>query len=279
METNNSSETKQIIDLASQIKPIEISSEKHIKRVALPPGWNLNQSDDEHLLPVPARKKGNIQMDDVDSFIKYITRHKIVGITTVYCMADYARGSVSFRAVINDHDGAEDGQQWRDFVASYTPKPSVEWIRWLTANKQPLSQSEFAMFIEDNLADIAAVDSMPTGQQLLEMALSFQANQEMKYKSSIRLQNGGVNMSFVQDDDNQTLVNMQMFEKIAIGIPAFWNGDAYQINARLRYRVKEGSLKFWYELIREDRVLQDATENLIEKIKTETGVDLYFGKP
>ena len=85
-------------------------------------------------------------------------------------------------------------------------------------------------------------------------------------------------MSFVQDDDNQTLAQMKLFEKIAIGIPVFWNGDAYQITARLRYRVKEGRLTFWYELIRHDKVLEDATKTLINKIQDATGVPLYFGR-
>ena len=154
----------------------------------------------------------------------------------------------------------------------------MEWNRWTGNDTEPLSQTGFAMFIEDNLADIAAVEGMPTGQQLLEMATSFQANQDMRFKSAVRLQNGGVNMSFVQDDDNQTLAQMKLFEKIAIGIPVFWNGDAYQITARLRYRVKEGRLTFWYELIRHDKVLEDATKTLINKIQDATGVPLYFGR-
>lgn len=86
-------------------------------------------------------------------------------------------------------------------------------------------------------------------------------------------------MSFVQDDDNQTLTTMKLFEKIAIGIPIFWGGDAYQITARLRYRVKEGRLTFWYELIRPDKILEDATKTLINKIKVSTGVPLFFGQP
>ena len=67
---------------------------------------------------------------------------------------------------------------------------------------------------------------------------------------------GGVQMSFVQDDDNQTLEKMQLFERFSIGIPVFWNGDAYRLDARLRYRVREGVLKFWYELIRPEKCLK-----------------------
>lgn len=278
LELRNS-ETQAIIDLASSIKPIEVISQDHIKRIALPPGWEMQERDDERMLSQPARKRGTVILDDSDSLIEYINRHKIAEQTTIYCQADYGAAKVLFNCIINDHCGEQDGQQWRDYRAQYEPKQSVEWKRWIGNDKNLFSQFEFATFIEDNLQDIAAVDGLPTGQQLLEMALSFQATQDMKYKSAIRLQNGGINMSFVQDEDNQTLTTMKLFEKVAIGIPVFWNGDAYQITARLRYRVKEGVLKFWYELIRPDRVMEDATDTLIKQINISTAAPLYFGTP
>lgn len=271
-------EAQSIVDLASKIQPVEIVSHGHVKRVALPPDWDLQEKNDENLLPQPFRKEGIIILDDQDSLVDYINRHKIPDLTTIYCRADYLKSEVIFHCIINDHGGAADGQQWRDHIAVYTPIFSEEWRRWTAHNKQPLSQLDMAMFIEENLQDIAASEGFPTGQQLLEMATSFQASQDMRFKSAIRLQNGGVNMSFVQDDDTQTLAQMKMFEKIAIGIPVFWNGTAYQITARLRYRVKEGRLMFWYELIRNDKVLEDATKTMIDKIKEATGVPLYFGR-
>lgn len=280
LEIKNS-ETQAIIDLAQSIRPAELysdSQKSHIKRYALPPGWTEKIFDEEKLLEQPHRKSGSILLDDDDSFIAYINRHKIEDYSTIYCQADYKESKVNFNCVINDHGGDQFDQQWRDHAALYQPEFSEEWRRWIGGNKRQLSQLEFAMFIEENLNDIAAPEGMPTGSQLLEMALSFQANQDLRFKSAIRLQNGGVNMSFVQDDDNQTLATMQMFEKVAIGIPVFWNGDAYQITARLRYRVREGKLTFWYELIRSDKTLEHATKQLIEKIKLGTALPLYFGR-
>lgn len=277
LEIKNS-ETQAIVDLASKIQPVEIGSEKYVKRIALPPNWSLEETNDHILLPTPARKSGSLEMSDMESLIMYIQRHKITDRTTIYCNADYSKSNIEFDCIINDHAGSEDGQAWRDYRVKYKPVFSEEWYRWIGGNKYQWSQLEMALFIEENLNDIAAVDGYPTGSQLLEMATSFQASQDMRFKSAIRLQNGGVNMSFVQDDDNQTLAQMKLFEKIAIGIPVFWNGDAYQIIARLRYRVKEGRLIFWYELIRSDKVLEDATKTMINKIKADTGVPLYFGK-
>lgn len=278
---NKTSETQAIIDLAQAIRPAElcsISQTSHIKKYALPPGWTEKVFDEEGLLEQPHRKNGSVSLDDDGSFISYINRHKIDDLSTIYCQADYKESKVAFKCIINDHGASRDGQQWRDHCAVYQPKFSEEWSRWIGGNKRQFTQLEMALFIEENLQDIAAVDGYPTGQQLLEMATSFQANQDMRFKSAIRLQNGGVNMSFVQDDDNQTLAQMKIFEKIAIGIPVFWNGDAYQITARLRYRVREGKLTFWYELIRSDKTLEHATKQLIDKIKLETGIPLYFGR-
>lgn len=272
------SETQAIIDLASSIQPTRHDN-AHISRVALPPGWKLEERDDEKLYSTPVRKKGTIHIDDRDSFIEYINIHKIDDQTNIYCQADYKESKVGFKCIINDHAGTADGQAWRDHQAHYEPLFSEEWKRWTLNDDKEFNQIEFARFIEDNRDDIASVQGMPSGSELLEMAISFEANQDLRLKSHIRLQNGGVNLNFVQDDDDQTLVKMKMFEKIAIGIPVFWNGDAYQITARLRYRVREGKLTFWYELIRSDKVLEDATKTLINKIKTDTNVKLYYGRP
>ena len=145
--------------------------------------------------------------------------------------------------------------------------------------KAPFDQAGFASFIEENLKDIASVDGSPTGAQMLEMALTFEANQDMRFKSAIRLQNGGVQMSFVQDDDAQTLQKMQVFDRFSIGFPVFWNGDAYRVDARLRYRVRDGKLTFWFELIRQDKVLEAATQTLIATIREKTGNPFFFGNP
>ncbi|MDE2441598.1 MAG: DUF2303 family protein, partial [Betaproteobacteria bacterium] len=124
-----------------------------------------------------------------------------------------------------------------------------------------------------------ATDNSPTGAQMLEMALTFEANQDMRFKSAIRLQNGGVQMSFVQDDDAQTLQKMSVFDRFSLGFPVFWNGDAYRVDARLRYRVRDGKLTFWFELIRQDKVLEAATQTLIAQIREKTGNPFFFGEP
>lgn len=277
-EISNIAET-----LAKEMKaPTEIISEPggNLKRVALPPGWHLVEKDDDaKLLAKPRRKIATVRLRDADSFVAYIKRHGSLADSTVWCVADYKAGNVDFTGILNDHGEDEAKAAWRDHRASFTPEFSEEWNRWVSKNKQPFNQAEFASFIEDNLKDIAGTDGSPTGSQMLEMALTFEANQDMRFKSAIRLQNGGVQMSFVQDDDAQTMQKMQVFDRFSLGFPVFWNGDAYRIDARLRYRVRDGKLAFWFELIRQDKVLEAAAQTLIATIREKTGNPFFFGNP
>lgn len=284
MEQLQSTETANLAEtLAKEMKaPIEIISEHagNLKRVALPPGWTLIEKDDDNRLrTAPRRKIAKVALKDADSFIEYIKRHGSLTDSTVWCVANYKAGKVDFLGILNDHGEDEAKAAWRDHRATFTPEFSEEWNSWVKANKQPFNQAEFASFIEDNLKDIASTEGNPTGAQMLEMALTFEANQDMRYKSAIRLQNGGVQMSFVQDDDVQTLQKMSVFDRFSIGFPVFWNGDAYRIDARLRYRVRDGKLAFWFELIRQDKVLEAATQTLIATIREKTGNPFFFGEP
>ncbi len=231
----------------------------------------------EAKLPGPLRKSGQVSVDDADSFIQYLSAHGDPEGTTVWMTADFSRGSVLFTGILNDHSRHD--AAWRDHTIRFEPVYSEEWKRWTGKDKTAMSQTEFASFIEDNLGEIAPAEGMPTGSQILEMALTFEAAAEKRFKSATRLQSGGVSLEYVDQEDAATLARMQMFERFALGMAPFFGGQAYRIDARLKYRIREGKLALWYELIRPDRVLQDATEALAAKIRNEAGFAFYVGKP
>lgn len=283
MELDNQPTENMAQTLANELKqPISIAeSEKFpaVRRIALPPGWSMKEYNDEKLQPAPCRKTALVQLQDDDSFINYIKKHGSLADSTIWCHVNYINNLVHFAAILNDHGDTEEQPAWRDHIAKFKPMFSAEWDKWNEMNEKTFSQMEFAIFIEKNLKEIVSADGSPSGSQMLEMAINFEANQDMRFKSAIRLQSGGINMSFVETDDAQTIKQMQVFERFTIGLPVFWNGDAYQVDARLRYRQKEGKLIFWYELIRQDKVLEDATLTLIKKIRESTGNPFFFGDP
>lgn len=258
--------------------PLILDVNDHHKQFAIPPGWNLVTVDETHLRSAPARKKGTVSLSEADSFIDYCKRQGSLTHSTIWCACDFMNGKVDFTGIFNDHsDNIETG--WRDHLAKYRPAFSKEWRTWIEMDQKPFTQMEFSAFLERNLKDIASGESLPTGSQMLEMALSFEHKAELRFKSAIRLQSGAVNLAFVEDEDSGQVAQMQIFERFAIGIPVFWAGQAYQLSARLRYRVRDAKLTFFYELIGHEKVLEDATRGLVDHVKSAVGFPFFYGNP
>lgn len=269
--------------LAREIKtPTMIASpdDAALRHMLLPPGWSRELIDDEKLLQKPRRLRAAVLLDDTASFVDYINRHRPTGVDarTVWCQADWKASTLSLAAIIDDHAAAQAEPSWREHRATYTPAKSLEWERWTAKDRQAMTQVEFASFIEDNRKDIATVEGLPTGSQMFEMALTMEVNQDARFKSAIRLQSGGTQLNYIADDDAQTVERMQLFERFAIGIPVFWNGDAYKVEARLKYRMRDGAVKFWYELERPDLTFQAAAKEVIERVRVHTSVPMFFGR-
>jgi uncharacterized protein YfdQ (DUF2303 family) len=258
-----------------------------VAHVAVPKHFTLVQVDTESREDHPRRAKGLATMSDAESFIAFVNEFKVAG-TAVWCSFDPASAQLSFAAVIDEHAPGVPG--WRGLGAAYTPRFSIEWQNWKGSNTKPFGQVEFADFLEKNESDVALADGMPTSLQMLAMATEFVAKQDMSIKSAVRLQDGGVRLSYIADSDAGTLEAMKLFEKFQIGIPVFWTTPkldadgasiplpAFRINARLKYRIRDGKVTFWYELIRPDRVHQAAAVELIDEVRKGIGeVPLRIG--
>lgn len=271
--------------LAAEMKKPEIFDSEidaALKHLLLPPGWQYQAIDEEHVLDTPRQLRAKVALSDRESFVAYVRRHQPASGTdcrTIWCSADWTAGQLQFLALIDDHAPAQAHASWRKHVAAYAPATSVEWKRWHQQDRKAMSQVEFASFVEDNRTSIASVEGFPTSAQMFEMAINMEANQDVRFKSAIRLQNGGTQLQFIADDDKQTIERMQLFERFAIGIPVFWNGDAYQITARLKYRVRDGKVSFWYELERTDVVFEAAARELIAAVRAGAEVPFFFGAP
>ncbi len=240
----------------------------------VPEGFELEVH--ESLLPDPLRKSGEVELNDTDSFIKFVTAEKSPS-ARIYASVNFRRGEVRFIAVLNEHERYV--AHWRDHRASYTPVQSVEWETWKSRNRVVMSQADFAAFLEDNIKDIATRPDMPSGNDILNMALNFEAKQEVIIKSVMRLQNGTGEFTYVDKEDESTVKKMQFFQRFTLGVAPFFNGQAYPLMARLKYKHNASKLTFFYDLIRPDLILQDATRDLIKVIEEGTELPLVLGHP
>jgi len=242
----------------------------------IPEGYKA--ADLEKMLAEPISKRAAVITSDANGFIDYLNKHSDTSNSLIYAQIDSEKNACNLVAVIDDHGPAL--PQWREHTCTFAPKQAVEWKRWLGKDKVDMNQATFAAWLEDNLTDIASVPGFPSGAEILAMALGFEATSEKRLRSKINLQNGGMQFEFVEDEDKDTRVTMEVFKRFTLGLPVFdGSASAYPLEARLKYREKSGVLTFWYELIRPDRVFKTAVTEELANIKEGTGLEIIAGVP
>ena len=223
---------------------------------------NQKVEDLERLLPHPARKRDTVSIDRADSFIAYVKAHQITGATAIYQYATNA-GDLQFKAIIDDHETGEKGQaNWQQHKVHFTPKLSREWRIWNEVNERDVSQEQFAQFIERNMPDIAD----PAGSTLLEIVRTLESKKNVNFKSGIRLDNGDFSIQYEETSTAKAgeKGTLDIPQIITLSIPVYDGGAPYAIEARFRYRINEGRLRMWYELVRIQDI-RDHADNLISQ--------------
>ena len=234
--------------------------------IVVPEGYALH--DLEKQLPTPTRKRGAFKLRDAASFIAYFKKHQLA--STLYGRIDPPR----FLAVFDDHRKDEAG--WRDHIASYDCPLSPEWKTWLTANKKPFKQAEFAQFIEDNLPDIVE----PAGADMLEISRTLEAKKKINFASGIRLSNGQQELTYEEQiEGTASKGKLQIPEMFVLGIPVLEGGPRYKVQARLRYRIDGGTLAMWFDLLRPHKISEDAVLAVWKEISDGTATQILNGDP
>jgi uncharacterized protein YfdQ (DUF2303 family) len=219
----------------------------------------------------PRRKAGTVQLADLPSFNVYVADQGLTDNVYIYADPD-AR---TLTAVLNDHVKVDATAGWRDHRAVFKAELSREFSTWLSHNKKPMEQEEFAIFLEDNIADVVE----PSGETLLQVALTLQAKTEVNFSSHKRLDNGQIQFAYSETVDARAGTGLiEIPREFTIGLRLFKNGDGYKVRARLKYRLGGGKLKFWYELDRAENAIEDAFQAYVNHAR-ENGFTVLIGKP
>lgn len=251
-----------------------------IKHFAVPKGTEIKEvkTDLETLLPNPRRTTASATFADATSFLAYVARHATEG-SVVWCDFNPQTFALGFTAVIDEHAKGVAG--WRSHKAKFVPDMSAEWKAWKGKDATSMPQLTFAEWLQEHASDIASKDGdgLPTSLQLLTMATNFVATEERQFKSVVKLQSGGVRMTYIADPDAGTTETMDAFDKFGIAIPVFQGSDvADRINARLKYRQASAKVSFHYELVRADKVHESAAKDLIAIVREGLGgVPMFMG--
>lgn len=219
----------------------------------------------------PRRKSGTVHLSEIGSFNVFVADQGESG--QVYIYADPEARTLT--AVLNDHVHSDETAGWRDHRAIFKAELSREFSIWMKNDKVPMDQETFAIFLEDNIADVVE----PSGETLLQVALTLQAKTEANFSSHRRLDNGQVQFAYSETiDARATGGAIEIPREFTIGARLFKNGEGYKVRARLKYRLAAGKVKFWYELDRAENAIEDAFKAYVDKA-CENGFTVLIGKP
>ncbi len=251
----------------------------NVKRegVAVFPNGTVVSLENELLDAKPKRQRAKVNLYEVNSFIDYVKRFKIVATSVIFGKATETGGSMC--AIIDYHDAGDAAKaNWGEHQCDLTLASTPEWIRWITKNNVSMTQGQFAEFIEDNLQDIIN----PDGAALLDMVQFMEGTKSVKFKSGKNLRDGAIKFEYSEEitetagarrDGDMTLPG-----RMTVRLRPFFGQTGVDIGARLRFNIGDnGGVTFRYVLDRPFNVIEQAFNALTAQVESETGILVMLG--
>lgn len=257
------SAVQEIRDLAAST----LLTKTDIPSVIVPEGYEVSSL--ERLQLAPSRIRQSVNLISPGSLIAYIQRFRD---ERSVVFADKTKTRIV--AVLDFHQNAGNAA-WGEHKAVYDCPFSDDWKAWTANDGSKMDQINFAEFLENNIKNVAPVSegyAGPSGTELLEMVLAFQETRKSEFKSVKRLSDGTCQFQF--SDEKSGSGNTKMPEKISLAIAPFHNGAPYQVDARIRYRLRDGQLVLWYELIEPKKVVEHAFQEIVTDMESQLGEEL-----
>lgn len=250
------------IKIGSQ-KVIEL--DENTKLIPVPAGYTLEKH--EKRADRPEATKQTVNLDTAQSFIDYFNRFADES-SMIVCNIDAGE----FKAYLDYH--TPENAAWKDHSCVFLCKQTPEWRQWTMNDKHAFDQEKFAYFIEDHAEEIIN----PSPADMMEIALSLRAKKNINFNSGIRLHNGQVQLEYTETIKGEAGAKGQLEipETIEIAVKLFDGGETYKMQARFRYRIKEGQLAMWYELIRPHKTHDAAVNDAFEFIKANVECNLII---
>lgn len=251
------------------------ASEEKLPAVVIPKGYELQTLDrDECDLWAghPRRKTGTFVFGDVDSFIRYFNEHKSADARVFAKISDTG---AKFYGIVNFHGASP---SFNDHRCAVQLTPTMEWTTWLNYARKQMTQAVFAGFLEDN-ADWFV---KPSGLDLLELVSSLEGKSHVDITQAVKLQTGAISLKYseVVELKGGTTSNqsgeLTVPKELVVGIACFEGTSRRDMRARLRYRIDNRKIIFWYEPIDAHLHVRALCNGLLNIIQSQTGLEPFL---
>lgn len=219
--------------------------------------YALKVLDLDEYQPQPRRFRQASHVSDIASFIEYVKRYE-TDATVIF--ADGEDRSLTATLDFASQD-AQSG--WGDHSVSLRRKETRSFLAWQGRNGKRMSQYELATFLQDRLADITE----PDGADLLELAQTFSATKAIAFRSQKRLDNGQVQVGYVEELDAGGVSGEKKIEVprlITISVKPYRDADDQTYDVRLSWTMQGQAATFAIEL--PDALFDDLDETFTNAI-------------
>ncbi len=223
----------------------------------------------------PERIKAAVKVLDPKSFVEYYKQFADAD-SRVFA----SEPEIKVVSILDYHrpfgaSGASSAR-WGQHSVTLILRQSDQWKLWTGSNNKQFAQMAFAEFLEQNSIDIVK----PQPADMMEIARDLQATTEVDFGSGVRTQDGQVRFKYTETT-KATVGGGQVVvpEQFVIRLPVFIGGAAVELQALLRYRVRENKLVIWYTLVRPEEVMRAAFLGARDEIAGELAVVIINGTP
>lgn len=236
----------------------------------------------------PPRRKGTARADTLRAFVDLTNRHKDDH-SVLFGKAQMPEPSLT--AVLDYHQlgGAP---RFGEHRIRYAFPLTDEFKAWMAKNGAAMEQAEFAHFLEDHAAELAAPmdgerttyeplfkERFATPAELIMLSRHLEVNVGQKIKRQERLQSGERVVEFSSEHTDGRGEKVDIPGVFMVSVPAFVDGAAVRIPARLRYRAGGQGVVWFYNLYRPDAFLREQVQHDLADAARETGLPAYEGSP
>lgn len=245
--------------------------------------------------PPPDRRKGVASMQTLASFCDHVNRHK-ADHSAIFASYNRAAMGATLEAVLDYNSAGPEGEaRYCEHRTIYRFPFSQEWRAWAKADGESMSVGEFAEFLEDRIADVREpsiitgeamkdrIEQMglkltgPAGVLTLSRGLSIRV--ETKVGDHQKLESGESKVFFEEKHTDEKGGALNIPSGFPISIPVFEGDDPYVVLVRLRYRKRDGTIKFSCHLSQLEAVFMHAFQTACATAQESTGLDLFYGSP
>jgi uncharacterized protein YfdQ (DUF2303 family) len=288
--------------IANAQRPIigpEADGKDHIPFVLIPNNMKVEALKPilDAWLPKPERRKGTAIAHNAESFVLLTERFK-TNDSVIYCKGHIDGNTIEAQllSILNYNPISPDNlsADWGDHCVRYDFPVSKDLKRWINVDGQNFDQAEFAAFLEDNARDLVIGDieqfdpdffgslkppAFASPSDIIQLSRGIEIRAKERVHNAFRHQDGTMNMVFTTEHEGSDGQPLSIPEWFMLGVQVFEDGEWYQIPVRLRYRVSQGRVQWFFQIYRLKSIFDQAFDKVCKDAAEKLSLPLFKGIP